>query len=917
MGLIQAIFGDPNEKEIKRISKIADKIEELDAVMQSKTDEELRDYTRIFRERLANGETLDDILVEAFAVEREACWRVLGKKPYYVQVIGAIILHQGRCAEMKTGEGKTFVAPMAAYLNALSGNGVHIVTVNEYLAKTQCAFIGKIFNFLGMTCGLILREMDTQQRQYNYGCDVTYVTNNELGFDYLRDNMVKEKERMVIPMLNFCIIDEVDSILIDEARTPLIISGQGEKSTSMYFTADKFASRLSESDYGIDEKAKSVYLTDEGTVKAERFFNVDNLADAENIELQHYIQQAIKAHFNMKRDVDYVVKDGQVVIVDEFTGRLMVGRRYSDGLHQAIEAKEGVKVERESVTLATITFQNFFRMYKKLSGMTGTAKTEESEFKAIYALDVVIVPTNKPMIREDMNDVVYAKEKTKLQAIVNDIAECARSGQPVLVGTVSVEKSEQLSAMLKRKGIKHQVLNAKYHDREAEIVAQAGRLGAITIATNMAGRGTDIMLGGNPEIMAKQEMKREGWEPDVLELVDTYEETTDDHVIDGRKVFAEKVAKYKVQTDAEKEKVTALGGLYIIGTERHESRRIDNQLRGRAGRQGDPGRSRFYVSLEDELMRLFGSDRLQGIMDTLNPEDNTPLEMGILSKQIENAQKRVEGRNFSIRKSVLQYDDVMNRQRELIYDQRRRVLEGEDVNTFIMDMIDTVVEDIVTAYTAGSDDSMDYNFDGMIEYIESVFMPRGVLCFTDEEKRESTRESLIADIKRLAKEEYAKKEAESSAQIMRDLERIVLLTVVDKKWRDHIDAMSQLREGVGLRAYANRDPIMEYKKESFDMFDEMTTAIQHETLKTLFSLTIRREDISNMQRQTADPAENMKVNRTSDGIVINEPAKVVTTVVAKKLPGRNDPCPCGSGKKYKQCCGKGEGAPAAEDNKAK
>ena len=900
-GLLQAIFGDPNEKEIKRLSKIADKIVELEPVMQSKTDEELKQYTQIFKDRLAKGETLDDILVEAFAVEREASWRVLNKKPYYVQLIGGIILHQGRCAEMKTGEGKTFVAPIAAYLNALTGKGVHIVTVNEYLAKTQCAIIGKIFNFLGMSCGLILREMNPEERQKNYNCDVTYVTNNELGFDYLRDNMVIDKKRMVIRDLNFAIVDEVDSILIDEARTPLIISGTGEKSTAMYFTADKFASRLTPDDYGVDEKAKTVYLTDQGTVKAEKFFNITNLADAANIELQHYIQQAIKAHFNMKRDVDYVVKDGQAIIVDEFTGRLMVGRRYSDGLHQAIEAKEGLKVERESVTLATITFQNFFRMYKKLSGMTGTAKTEESEFKAIYALDVVVVPTNKPMIRIDENDVVYAKEKTKFQAIVEDIAECAKRGQPVLVGTVSVEKSEMLSAMLKKRGIKHQVLNAKYHDREAEIVAQAGRLNAVTIATNMAGRGTDIMLGGNPEVMAKQEMKREGYEPDILELVDTYEETNDERVIAAREVFNKTVERYKVQTDAEKEKVTALGGLYIIGTERHESRRIDNQLRGRAGRQGDPGKSRFYVSLEDDLMRLFGSERLDGIMKTLNPEDNVPLEMGLLSKQIENAQKRVEGRNFAIRKSVLQYDDVMNRQRELIYDQRRRVLEGEDVNGFIMDMIDTVVDEVVTAYTAESDDPLDYNFDGMVEYIESLFMPRGSLKFTPEERKSIDRETLAKRIKEMARDEYHKREELNTHEVMRDLERIILLRVVDAKWRDHIDAMSQLRDGMNLRAYANRDPVIEYQKESFEMFDEMTTAIQHETLKMLFNVVIKNRDEMPVGRRK-EP-ENMKINRTSDGTVINEPNKTVTTVVAKKTPGRNELCPCGSGKKYKNCCG--------------
>ena len=903
-GLLKAIFGDQNEKEIKRLSKIADKIEELEPVMQSKTDEELKQYTQIFKDRLAKGETLDDILVEAFAVEREASWRVLNKKPYYVQLIGGIILHQGRCAEMKTGEGKTFVAPIAAYLNALTGHGVHIVTVNEYLAKTQCAIIGKIFNFLGMSCGLILREMDSAERQKNYNCDVTYVTNNELGFDYLRDNMVIDKSRMVIRDLNFAIVDEVDSILIDEARTPLIISGAGEKSTSMYYTADKFASRLTPDDYGVDEKAKTVYLTDQGTVKAEKYFNITNLADAENIELQHYIQQAIKAHFNMKRDVDYVVKDGQAIIVDEFTGRLMVGRRYSDGLHQAIEAKEGLKVERESVTLATITFQNFFRMYKKLSGMTGTAKTEESEFKAIYALDVVVVPTNKPMIRIDENDVVYAKAKSKFNAIVDDITECAHRGQPVLVGTVSVEKSEMLSAMLKRKGIKHQVLNAKYHDKEAEIVAQAGRLNAVTIATNMAGRGTDIMLGGNPEVMAKQEMKREGYAPEILELVDTYEETNDAEVLKAREVFKETVKRYKVETDAEKEKVTALGGLYIIGTERHESRRIDNQLRGRAGRQGDPGKSRFYVSLEDDLMRLFGSERLEGIMNTLNPEDNVPLEMGLLSKQIENAQKRVEGRNFSIRKSVLQYDDVMNRQRELIYDQRRRVLEGENVNGFIMDMIDTVVDEVVTAYTAETDDPMDYNFDGMIEYIESLFMPRGSLRFTAEERKSIDRKTLAERIKQMARDEYKKREEINTPEIMRDLERIILLRVVDSKWRDHIDAMAELRDGMNLRAYANRDPIIEYKKESFEMFDEMTSAIQHETLKMLFNVVVKGKEQMPLSRRK-EP-ENLKTNRTSDGTVINQQNKASTPAVAKKVPGRNDPCPCGSGKKYKQCCGKND-----------
>ncbi len=901
-GFLKSIFGDTNEKELKKLFKIAEQIDALDSQMQAKTDEELRDYTRQFKERLAKGETLDDILVEAFAVEREASWRVLNIKPFMVQLVGGIILHQGRIAEMKTGEGKTFVAPLAAYLNALTGKGVHIVTVNEYLAKTQCALIGKIFHFLGMSCGLIMRTMSKEERQANYNCDVTYATNNELGFDYLRDNMVIRKEDMVMRELNFAIVDEVDSILIDEARTPLIISGPGDKSTEMYFKVNRFAARLTPEDYGVEEKAKAVYLTDEGTAKAESYFGVENLADPENIDLNHHIQQAIKAHFNMKRDVDYVVKDGEVVIVDEFTGRLMYGRRYSDGLHQAIEAKEGLKVERESKTLATITFQNFFRMYHKLSGMTGTAKTEEGEFKAIYKLDVVCVPTNLPMIRQDLNDVVYTTQKAKYAAIIEEIEKCAATGQPVLVGTVSVEKSELLSGMLKRKGIKHQVLNAKHHEREAEIVAQAGRLGAVTIATNMAGRGTDILLGGNPAMMAKHELMKDSLPQAILEEVDGFEETNDEELIEARKRFREMVAKYQVETDAEKKKVVELGGLYIIGTERHESRRIDNQLRGRAGRQGDPGKSRFFISLEDDLMRLFGSERIEGLMSSLNPDDTVPLELGLLTKQIENAQKRVEGRNFGIRKSVLEYDDVMNRQRELIYDQRRKVLEGEDVYGYIMDMGDTLLENIVTAYMGDSKDAEDCNFDGMIEYLESLFMPKDSVQFSESERMNLTKEEIIEKLKSLMRQEYHKREELNGEFHMRNLERIILLRTVDQKWRDHIDAMSQLRDGIGLRAYAQRNPIIEYQKEAFDMFDEMIAAIQEETLKMLFHVVVKTGE---EEKQKQAMLKNLAVAAKASLQGGSEKPEPVTVRAASK-PGRNDLCPCGSGKKYKHCCGRNE-----------
>lgn len=834
LGIIKKILGDSNEKEINKLKKTVDQINQLEPQFQELSDEALAHKTVEFKERLAKGQTLDDILPEAFAVVREAAKRTLGMRPFDVQLLGGIVLHQGRIAEMKTGEGKTLVATMPVYLNALTGEGVHVVTVNDYLARRDSEWMGKIYKFLGLEVGLIVHGLDYEERKKAYNADVTYGTNNEFGFDYLRDNMVIYKEHMVQRALNYAIVDEVDSILIDEARTPLIISGQAEQSTDIYYKFARFVPRLKEGeDYTTDEKAHSVMPTEQGIKKAESFLGVENLYDEENMELLHHFQQALKAHALMKRDRDYVVKDGQVIIVDEFTGRLMFGRRYSDGLHQAIEAKEGVKVENESKTLATITFQNYFRMYKKLAGMTGTAATEEEEFRKIYGLDVVVIPTNKPMIRKDYPDAVYKTEKGKFEAVVREIVERHRNGQPVLVGTVSIEKSEMLSSMLKRKGIPHEVLNAKYHEKEAEIVARAGQKGAVTIATNMAGRGTDIVLG---------------------------------------------------------EGVTELGGLHIIGTERHEARRIDNQLRGRAGRQGDPGSSRFYVSLEDDLMRLFGSDNIKGIMDRLGMEDDQPIEHPMITKAIENAQKKVEARNFEIRKHVLQYDDVMNTQREVIYSERRKVLEKEDLKESILGMIDKVIDRFLEIYAGKEIHPEEWDLKGLSEFYADIFNIKVALDQAGSEDMD--RDELRRILTEKAKEAYEKKEQEMGSETMRELERVIMLKVVDQKWMDHIDAMDQLREGIGLRAYGQRDPVIEYKMEGFDMFQDMIDNIQRDTLRYLFRVQLKK----------APEREQRTVNMSYShgGDEKQQPIR------KQKKVGRNDPCPCGSGKKYKKCCGRFE-----------
>lgn len=892
--LLKKVFGDSNEKEIDRLMKTVDEIEALEPVMQKLSDDELRAKTAEFKGRLSKGETLEELLVEAFAVVREASVRVLGMRHFKVQLLGGIVLHQGRIAEMKTGEGKTLVATLPAYLNALTGKGVHIVTVNDYLARRDSEWMGKIYKFLGLSVGLIVSGMKNADRRKNYAADIVYGTNNEFGFDYLRDNMVIYKEDMVQRELNFAIIDEVDSILIDEARTPLIISGAGDKSTDMYFRVNRFIRTLKPLvDYEMDEKANTVNLTEKGIEKAEEYFNIDNLADPNNAQLSHHIYQGLKAHALMKRDRDYVVKDDQVLIVDEFTGRIMLGRRYSDGLHQAIEAKEGVKVKRESKTLATITFQNFFRMYDKLSGMTGTAKTEEDEFKAIYGLDVVVIPTNKPMIRKDYNDAVYMTLEAKYNAIVEEIARCYEVGQPVLVGTVSIEKSELLSAMLKRRDIPHEVLNAKYHEKEAEIVAQAGRYKAVTIATNMAGRGTDIILGGNPEFLAKQEMKKQGYSDSILSKVSSFEETDDEEVLEARAIYNKLFEKYKVECEENRQKVLEVGGLHIIGTERHESRRIDNQLRGRAGRQGDPGSSRFYISLEDDLMRLFGSDKIRDMVERLGLEYDEAIEYGMLSRQIEQAQKRVEGSNFDIRRHVLQYDDVMNIQRETIYSQRRRVLEGENIKDSILGMLDMFVEDTIELFTEGLDEPEDWNIKGLLKYFENVFLPKGAILISEDEIYDLTRESLKDKILKVAHKLYDAKEEEVGSDIMREAERVILLRTVDQKWMDHIDAMDQLRQGIGLRAYGQRDPVIEYKLEGYEMFQEMVRNIQEDTLRGLFSMKIDTEVPK--REQVAEP---VRAIHGEDKKANNKP------IVKGPKIGRNDPCPCGSGLKYKKCCGR-------------
>jgi len=888
--LLKKILGDTNEKEIKKLAKTAQKIEELEHSIMALSDTELRGNTEVFKTRLVNGELIEDILPEAFACVREASRRVLDMRHFNVQLIGGIVLHQGRIAEMKTGEGKTLVATLPAYLNALSGKGVHIVTVNDYLARRDSEWMGKIHRFLGLSVGLIVHGLKNDQKREGYSSDITYGTNNEFGFDYLRDNMVIYKEDMVQRDLNYAIVDEVDSILVDEARTPLIISGAGDKSTQMYSDVDRFVSRLkADQDFELDEKARTVHLTEEGVSRSESYFGVTNLASPENITLVHHINQALKAYALMRRDRDYVVKEGQVIIVDEFTGRLMMGRRYSDGLHQAIEAKESVKVERESKTLATITFQNYFRMYKKLAGMTGTAKTEEEEFRSIYGLDVVAIPTDRPMIRKDYNDFIYTSVKGKFNAVTEEIAQKNALGQPVLVGTVSIENSEIISDMLKAKGVPHQVLNAKFHEREAEIVAQAGRFKGVTIATNMAGRGTDIILGGNPEFLAKQELRTsKEFDADIFKKAESYGETLDEQVLAARVKFRELYNEHAQRITQERKKIIEQGGLHIIGTERHESRRIDNQLRGRSGRQGDPGSSRFYISLEDDLMRLFGSDKIKSLVEKLGMDDEQPIEYGLLSKQIEQAQKKVEGRNFNIRKHVLQYDDVMNVQRGIIYTQRKKVLEGEDVRDAIMDMVVTAIVSSIAIYCSEGKHPEQWDIRGLLEHLERMFLPKDAVIFSDEEILELTKESLKDNLIDAAQSAYRKVEELNIADRMREVERVVLLRIVDQKWMDHIDAMDQLRQGIGLRAYGQRDPVIEYKVEGFDMFEEMIRNIQEETIAVLYRIRIT-ENVPKREK-VAEPLE------ASHGHIEKKP------VVKGQKIGRNDPCPCGSGKKYKKCC---------------
>ncbi|MDP2892564.1 MAG: preprotein translocase subunit SecA [Bacillota bacterium] len=899
MSILNKILGGSNESQVKALAKLAEAVEAREAEMKALSDEGLRAKTAEFRLRYERGETLDELLPETFAAVREASVRTTGLRHFKVQLMGGMVLHQGRIAEMKTGEGKTLVATLAAYLNALPGKGVHIVTVNDYLAKRDSEWMGKIYRFLGMSVGVILNPMENDERRIAYNSDITYGTNSEYGFDYLRDNMSIYSSQLTQRDLNFAIVDEVDSILIDEARTPLIISGAGDKSTEMYTRADRFVSRLKEEgDYTKDEKMHAVNLTEEGVHKAEQAFGVDNLSDVESTELNHHIQQALKAHALMHRDKDYVVTDdGQVIIVDEFTGRMMVGRRFSDGLHQAIEAKENVRVERESKTMATITLQNYFRMYQKLSGMTGTAKTEEEEFKGIYKLDVVCIPTHMPMIREDSNDSVYVTRDGKFRAVVEEIAERHATGQPVLVGTISVEKSEILSGMLRRRGIRHEVLNAKYHAKEAEIVAQAGKLEQVTIATNMAGRGTDIILGGNPEYMVKREMRQMGYEDHIIGEANSFAETHDEETLKARAKFQELVRKHTAVTDEEHKKVVGLGGLHIIGTERHESRRIDNQLRGRCGRQGDPGSSRFYISLDDDLMRLFGSDRIKGMVSFLSPEDTVPMAYNILSRQIESAQKRVEGHNFGIRKHVLQYDDVMNKQREIIYSQRRKVLMGEDVHDSITGMVDPVIDEAVDAYCPGNLYAEEWDIDGLAEHLNKTFLPRGEKIVGDKERATITRQKLAERLKERAKELYMAQEETIKADggDMRAIERFVLLKTVDNKWTDHIDAMDQLRQGIGLRAYGNIDPVVEYKMEGFDMFDSMIKSIQEEALFILYHVTIKRmPERREVAKVHALSAEDQQQETERKKPMASQGGKV----------GRNDPCPCGSSRKYKECCGR-------------
>ena len=921
MGLMEKIFGDLNTKEVKKIEKIADKVMELDGAMAALTDEELRGKTAEFRERLTKGETIDDLLPEAFAVCREAAWRSVGMKHFKVQIIGGIALHQGRIAEMKTGEGKTLVATLPAYLNALEGKGVHVITVNDYLAKRDAEWMGKIYTFLGMTVGCVIHGISDRTRKAAYRADITYGTNNEFGFDYLRDNMVIYADQLTQRDLNYAIIDEVDSILIDEARTPLIISGQGDDSTDLYRIANKFVNTLREgedADYTIEEKEKRVSLTDEGVTKAEKFFDIENFGDPENMEINHHVVEALKAKAIMKKDVDYIVKDGEIVIVDEFTGRLMFGRRYSNGLHQAIEAKEGVLVRSESKTLATITLQNYFRMYNKLAGMTGTAKTEEDEFREIYNMDVVVIPTNKPVIREDLDDAIFAKEPAKFHAIADRIAEAHATGQPVLVGTISIENSERISDMLKKRGVKHNVLNAKQHEKEAEIVAEAGRLGAVTIATNMAGRGTDIILGGNPEFEAKREMKNQGYTEEQISFATSFVTSDDEELLNARKAFGELLEKFKAERAEEQQKVRELGGLCIIGTERHESRRIDNQLRGRSGRQGDPGQTQFFISLEDDLMRLFGGERIQGIMNKFGMQEEA-LAAGMLSKTIESAQKKVESRNFEIRKYVLQYDNVMNKQREVIYDQRRKVLFGDDIKSYITEMMEDLIHSIVVPITVGSKFAEEWDFDLMNKNLKRLtdrftgmkYDEAGIQQLTPDKLEED----VVAEFNRL----YDEKEAEIGAPQMREVEKMILLRVVDNRWMDHIDAMDDLKQGIGLRSLGHIDPALAYSNEGFDMFEEMIGDIKEETVRYCFGVTVntraqRKQVISGGENKKEDfESSEMNVRRgpalaSGSGQMPQaapkpeDARKPETFRREQPKVGRNDPCPCGSGKKYKNCC---------------
>ena len=915
MGLMDKIFGTYSERELKRIYPIRDKVLALDEQFSKMSDQELKAMTPKLKERLSNGESLDDILPEAFATCREAAWRVLGMKHFPVQIVGGIVLHQGRIAEMKTGEGKTLVATLPVYLNALTGKGVHVVTVNDYLAKRDSEEMGKVYRWLGLTVGLVIHDIEPADRQKAYNSDITYGTNNEFGFDYLRDNMQIYKENRVQRGHYFAVVDEVDSILIDEARTPLIISGRGDKSTDLYKVADRFARTLKmykvkelddkeehddviDADYIVDEKAKTATLTKSGVKKAEEFFGLENLMDMENSTIQHHINQAIKAHGTMQRDINYVVKDNEVMIVDEFTGRIMNGRRYSEGLHQAIEAKEGVEVKRESKTLATITYQNLFRMYEKLSGMTGTAMTEEQEFREIYGMDVIEIPTNKPVIRNDMPDVVYKTENGKFNAVVEQVKECHEKGQPVLVGTFSIETSERLSALLKRHGIKHQVLNAKYHEKEAEIVAQAGQYGAVTIATNMAGRGTDIMLGGNAEYLAKNQMRKEGYYENLIVEATGFGDTDDEEIIEARQRFTELSKKFKEELRPEAEKVKEAGGLFIVGTERHESRRIDNQLRGRSGRQGDPGCSRFYLSLEDDLMRLFGGDRINSMMDSLKIDENTPIENRILSNTIESAQRKIEGRNFGIRKNVLQFDDVMNKQREIIYAQRNKVLDGEDLKESILSMMDETVDSAMAMYMPEGVEPDHWNMEGFRNYFIGL-IAGSLLELEDDELKKVDRKELGEQIKEKVHQLYAKREEELGENITRELERVVLLKQVDTKWMDHIDAMDELKKGISLRSYGQKDPVVEYRIEGFDMFDEMIAGIREETVKILLLAPFRKPNAPMPQEAPKREQVAQPTATSSDGTV----APATIRRQGKKV-GRNDPCPCGSGKKYKNCCGR-------------